>query len=52
VVGWSNQGGGEEIEGTLNDVETSLVGDTVVVAKRGWTRVVCTEHIMDRDKVG
>jgi hypothetical protein len=44
--------GGDEIEGTLNNVETSLVGDTVAVTKRGRTRVVCTGHIMDRDEVG
>ena len=40
------------IEGTLNDVETGLVGDTVAVAKGRGTGVMCTGHIMDRDEVG
>jgi hypothetical protein len=40
------------IEATLNDVESSLVGDTVAVTKGRWTGVVCAGHIMDRDEVG
>ena len=40
------------IEGTLDDVETSLVGDTIAVTEGGRTGVVCTGHIMDRDEVG
>ena len=40
------------IEASLNDMESSLVGDAVAVAKSRWTGVVCAGHIMDRDEVG
>jgi len=40
------------IEATLNDVEASLVGNTVAVAKGRGTGVVCAGHIMDRVEVG
>jgi len=39
---------GVRIEAALNDVESSLVGNTVAIAKGRWTGVVCTGHIMEK----